>query len=142
MCRWKQILFVYVFREGVKKTYLLYRPVLNVLSPPPVRHHIFGTIFFFFFDTHSKRCRMVLNVCIFLWKKKNFFSKGKILKTISIFYENIGKKVFNVYPYENVTKMFCIFFRFRTFCIFFSLKKNLFWLQPGGWPPPRLRTGP
>ena len=30
-----------------------------------------------------------------------------------------------------------IFPRFRTFCIFFSfLKKNLFWLWTGGWPPP------
>ena len=72
-----------------------------------------------------------LKSMFFIKEKKNFGSKGKILR-----------KVFNGYPCKNGTTYFCVFFRFRTFCVFFSFtaKKYLFWLRPGV-PPPRLRTG-
>ena len=65
------------------------------------------------------------------WSKRMFFMKEKkfVLKEIkgkmSIFYENIRKKVFLMDTLtKNVTKYFSIFFCFRTFCILF-LEKNL-----------------
>ena len=40
-------------------------------------------------------------------------------------------QVLNGYPCKNVTNYFCIFFRFRTFCLFcFFLKNYLLWLRP------------
>ena len=66
-----------------------------------------------------------------IMNEKTFGSKGKILRKISIFYENIGENVqyFFGYPCKNVT---CIFFH-----LFFSFsEKKLFWLRPGGLRPP------
>ena len=71
---------------------------------------------------------------IFSRKNKNFGSNGKILRKISIFYENI---VLNGYPYKNVTKYFCIFFHFRTLHLFlFFLKKTSMKPARGFAPPP------
>ena len=45
---------------------------------------------------------------------------------------------------KNFTKYLCIFFRFKTFCIFVSLKKVYILFDDWGVdsPPPRLQTGP
>ena len=58
---------------------------------------------------------------MYFMKEKNFGSKGKIL--------------FNGYPCKNVKKYFCIFFPFRTFCIFFILKTPIL-VTVGGFAPP------
>ena len=56
-------------------------------------------------------------------KEKKFVLK-EIKGKMSIFYENIRKKVFLMDTLtKNVTKYFSIFFCFRTFCIFFSFQK-------------------
>ena len=43
---------------------------------------------------------------------------------MSIFQENILRKVFNGYPYKHFTNYFCIFLCFRTFNAFFLRKKK------------------
>ena len=43
-------------------------------------------------------------------------------------------KVFNGYPFKNVTNMFA-YFSITEHSASFS-EKNLFWLRPGGFPPP------
>ena len=62
------------------------------------------------------------NVCFFM-KKKNFGSKGKMLRNISIFYKNIGKYVqlFTGYPCRNI---FLLLFLFQNILHIFLIKKK------------------
>ena len=72
---------------------------------------------------------------LFHERNKKFVLKEKLRK-ISIFYENIGKNVFNGYYCKNVTKHFCIFLHFRTFCIFFSFSEKTTILDKARGQPP------
>ena len=50
----------------------------------------------------------------------------------------MGENVFNGYPCKNITKYFCIFFHFRTFCFCFSFleKTPILVVACGICPPP------
>ena len=64
--------------------------------------------------------------------------KEKYFKNVNIL-RKPQEKYFHGYPCKNFTKYFCVFFRFRTFCIFFSFyrpKHIYFGCGQGVDPPP------
>ena len=82
-----------MFKGRRQKKTISYGPVRKVLAPPP---------------SLSGKNRSFAE----FWKKINaLFAKFQ-------YFMNISEKMINRYPCKNVAKYFCIFFRFRTLCIF------------------------